>query len=251
MSQKKQNYYGSLCTEMYEILHETAPQDELEFYLSYAQKGQKILEPLCGSGRFLVPFMERGFSISGIDLSEEMLGKLREKVPDAKVVCADLAEYSTKERFDYIFISSSSVSLFTRMDLLERILKNLKDLLAPKGKLVFSVDTVANRCPDDREFKRSACVKTKEGFDLVLKTKNYYEVQSQTQFSPGIYELYHGTQLLQSEPMDFQTHLYEFGEMEQYLRKLDFTTVITYSSFQKEIAVNSECELFLFECSAG
>ena len=37
------NYYGSLCTEMYEILHETAPEDELEFYLSYAQKGQKML----------------------------------------------------------------------------------------------------------------------------------------------------------------------------------------------------------------
>ncbi len=34
----KKNYYGALCTEMYEILHETAPQDELEFYLSYAEK---------------------------------------------------------------------------------------------------------------------------------------------------------------------------------------------------------------------
>ena len=32
----KQNYYGSLCAEMYEILHENAPQDELKFYLSYA-----------------------------------------------------------------------------------------------------------------------------------------------------------------------------------------------------------------------
>ena len=42
MSQKKQNYYGSLCTEMYEILHETAPQDELEFYLSYAQRDRKF-----------------------------------------------------------------------------------------------------------------------------------------------------------------------------------------------------------------
>ena len=41
------NYYGSLCTEMYEILHEKAPQDELNFYLSYAEKGKKILEPLC------------------------------------------------------------------------------------------------------------------------------------------------------------------------------------------------------------
>ena len=29
------NYYGSLCTEMYEILHKDAPEDELDFYLSY------------------------------------------------------------------------------------------------------------------------------------------------------------------------------------------------------------------------
>ncbi len=54
------NYYGSLCTEMYEILHKEAPEDELSFYLSYAEKGMSILEPLCGSGRFLVPFLQRG-----------------------------------------------------------------------------------------------------------------------------------------------------------------------------------------------
>ena len=63
------NYYGSLCTEMYEILHESAPGDELNFYLSYAEKGMSILEPLCGSGRFLIPFLERGFEICGLDLS--------------------------------------------------------------------------------------------------------------------------------------------------------------------------------------
>lgn len=40
----KRNYYGSLCTEMYEILHREAPQDELAFYLSYAKKGMKILD---------------------------------------------------------------------------------------------------------------------------------------------------------------------------------------------------------------
>ena len=37
------NYYGNLCTEMYEILHDKAPQDELDFYLSYAEKNKKIL----------------------------------------------------------------------------------------------------------------------------------------------------------------------------------------------------------------
>lgn len=79
---EEKNYYGNLCTEMYEILHAEAPQDELNFYLSYAEKGKKILEPLCGSGRFLVPFVERGLDISGIDLSNEMLQKLKQKLPE-------------------------------------------------------------------------------------------------------------------------------------------------------------------------
>ena len=88
------NYYGSLCTRMYEILHEKAPQDELDFYLSYAKKGKRILEALCGSGRFFVPFYERGFDIHGVDLSAEMLEKLLEKAPDANVVCKDIVQYA-------------------------------------------------------------------------------------------------------------------------------------------------------------
>ena len=122
MNKLKQNYYGSLCTEMYEILHEKAPQDELDFYLSYANQGDKILEALCGSGRFLVPFMNRGFNISGIDLSSEMLTKLKQKAPTAKLIQADILEYSSQEKYDYIFISSGSVSLFTNIEVCLKIL---------------------------------------------------------------------------------------------------------------------------------
>lgn len=192
MGEIRQNYYGSLCTEMYEILHEQAPQDELNFYLSYAEKGKKILEPLCGSGRFLVPFLERGFDISGIDLSEEML--------------------------------------------------------APGGKFVFAVDTVFDRCNEDSSYQVSASAKTKEGYDLILKGKNHYDENSQTQFSPSVYELYSGAELLQSERMDFQTHLYRYGEMEEHLKECGFKSISTYSNYQKEPAIHDRCEMFLFEC---
>ena len=129
MSEVKKNYYGSLCTEMYEILHEKAPEDELNFYLSYAEKGKKILEPLCGSGRFLIPFIERGFDITGIDMSNEMLQKLKLKFPDAKTVHTDIMKYYPKEKFDYIFISSGSVSLFTDIDICKQILIRIKNWL--------------------------------------------------------------------------------------------------------------------------
>lgn len=250
MEAEKKNYYGSLCTELYEILHEKAPEDELDFYVSYAEKGKKILEPLCGSGRFLVPFLERGFDICGIDLSEEMLMKLKEKASNARVWQADLSEYSSEEKYDYIFISSGSVSLFTDIELCKKILGMLKNMLAPEGKLVFAVDTVANVCQDDKGYREDVAVKTKEGYTLVLKTKNHYDAKSQTQYSPGLYELYDGETLIQSELMDFQTHLYKFGEMEQYLKELGFIKIKTYASFSKKPASGDGDEMFLFECSA-
>lgn len=245
----KQNYYGSLCTAMYEILHAAAPRDELDFYLSYARPGMKILEPLCGSGRFLVPFLERGMDISGVDNSGEMLAQLKQKAPEAKVSMADITAYAPVEKFDYIFISSGSVSLFTDRDLCKLVLSKMKDMLAPSGKFVFAVDTVACRCHEDPEYKIAVSVKTREGYDLLLKNKDHYDELTQTQFSPSLYELYNGNTLLQKELMDFQTHLYRFGELEQLLKQLGFRTVITYSDFNKQVARDEQTEMFLYECS--
>lgn len=248
MGNEQRNYYGSLCTEMYEILHKAAPKEELDFYLSYAQKGQKILEPLCGSGRFLIPFLERGFDIRGMDLSHEMLAKLKEKMPGAHVDEADLIRYAPGEVFDYIFIPSGSISLFTDMALCQKVLARLRELLAPGGKLVFAAEAMAARCSDDEAYRETAAVQTAEGLTLRLKTKNRYEPESQIQFSPGIYELYQGEALLQQEKMDFQTRLYRFGEMEAYLKEAGFTTVKTYSSFQKTPAKDDQSDFFLYEC---
>ena len=127
----------------------------------------KILEPLCGSGRFFIPFLERGYDITGIDLSTEMLAKLDEKVPNAKVFQKDILEYDSTVKYDYIFISSGSVSLFTDMDLCKRILHKIKDLLKRDGKFVFAVDTIADKYPNDTDYKTSISVKTKEGYEHI------------------------------------------------------------------------------------
>ena len=249
MSSPKPNYYGSLCTEMYEVLHKDPPPNELNFYLSYAKRSDHILEPLCGSGRFLVPFMKRNLNIKGIDASGEMLKKLNLKIPNASVVQSDIKNYSTKEKFDYIFIPSGSVSLFTDIPLCKKILHKIKNLLNTEGKFVFSVDTIASKSPDDSDYKISKIVNTKDCFKLILKSKNYYDENSQTQFSPGIYELYCDEKLVKREIMDFKTHLYKLGEMEKYLLEVGFTSVTTYSSFDKKIAIDSKSPMFLFECT--
>ena len=153
------------------------------------------------------------------------------------------------EKFNYIFIPSGSISLVTDMNVCRIILQKMKELLAPEGKFVFAVDTVFGRCDEDSEYKVSVSVKTKEGYDLILKMKNHYDEKAQTQFSPSIYELYNGAELLQRENMDFQTHLYRYGEMEKYLRECGFRSISTYSNYQKAAAVDDRCEMFIYECS--
>ena len=220
---------------------------------------QEVREHLSAmkNSRIKIKLLEKNQGISGATNAaaalasggNEMLQKLKQKLPEAKVVQADIIKYSPREKFDYIFISSGSVSLFTDTDLCKQILCRIKEWLSPMGRFVFAVDTIANRCTDDNDYAIAVSVKTKENFELVLKSKNHYDEQSQTQLSPGIYEMYSDTKLIQSEFMDFQTHLYKYGEMEEYLKEVGFTQVKTYSSFDKEIAINDRCEMFLFECS--
>lgn len=244
-----QNYYGSLCTKMYEILHKTAPQDELAFYLSYANRGDRILEPLCGSGRFLVPFLERGFDIRGIDLSEEMLAELRRKAPGAQAARTDILAYEPDGQFDYIFISSGSISLFTDKDVCRRILSKMKAILRRGGKFVLAAETMADRRDSGGEEQLTASVETAAGETLVLRTKYSYDAAAQTQFSPGVYALYRDGELLQTEYMDFQTHLYRLGEMERMLEEAGFSAVKVYESFDKRPAASDQAEMFLYECS--
>lgn len=249
MNREETNDYGNLCTQMYELLHPAADEQELEFYLSYARPGQKILEPLCGSGRFLIPFMQRGLDITGVDLSRPMLDKLREKAPDARAVLADLTQYAPEERCDYIFIPASSLGLFTELDTCMAVLKKIRSWLAPGGQFVFSVDTVWARSGEDDAFREAARVTDRDGAELVLKWKNHYDEATQTQFSPSVYQRWQEGVLLEQEQMDFQYHLYRCGEMEALLKQCGFGSIQVYGSWQKAPVPREGAEQLLYACS--
>ncbi|HCU6014361.1 TPA: GNAT family N-acetyltransferase, partial [Legionella pneumophila] len=71
---KKLDTYQSLCTEVYDLSKPNAPQDEYSFYRSYAAEVKGlILEPMCGTGRFLLPLAAEGFDVHGFDASQPML----------------------------------------------------------------------------------------------------------------------------------------------------------------------------------
>ncbi|WP_305082167.1 class I SAM-dependent methyltransferase [Oceanotoga teriensis] len=242
------NYYGNLCTKMYEILHPYVEEEELQFYLSYAKQNKKILEPLCGSGRFVVPFYEKGFDITGFDMSEEMLKELYKKVPNVKSFKSSMENYQPKEKYDYIFITSGSFSLFLDEKNVENLLIKMKQSLNEGGNFVFAVETTANVVYDKQNYFENNSVKTEEGYDLVFKSKSFYDEKNKILSTPSIYELYDENNLLAKEEMDFRLKLYDFGELDELIFKTGFKKINVFSDFNKSNNLNKNSKMFLYDC---
>ena len=80
------SHYGgyedqAFVAELYDYIPGYAGRPDLDFYLEYAHAaGGKILELGCGTGRLLIPIAAAGYEIVGLDLSEHMLARCREKL---------------------------------------------------------------------------------------------------------------------------------------------------------------------------
>ena len=108
--------YLSLCSEVYELSKPNPPEDAYAFYRDYAIKANgPILEPMCGTGRFLLPLLEEGFNVHGFDASDYMLEALHAKAKAKNLeptVWKGFAEdLKRSEKYNLIFIPSGSFCL--------------------------------------------------------------------------------------------------------------------------------------------
>lgn len=120
--------------------------------------------------------------------------------------------------------------------------------LAPGRVFVFAVDTVSSAEQGDGTYQEVCSRTTPEGQLLKLKMNYRYDGQTQIQYSPSIYERWDGEKLLQSEQMDFQTRLYQLGELDGLLHKAGFASWQVYDRFDKHLAQGSGNGMLLYEC---
>jgi ubiquinone/menaquinone biosynthesis C-methylase UbiE len=88
---------------------------DLPFFLAQAAAVPgRVLELMAGTGRVSLPLLEAGVKLTCVDLSGEMLSRLREKVVarglDATVVQADVRSMDLAETFDLAILPFNSFS---------------------------------------------------------------------------------------------------------------------------------------------
>ncbi|MFA6128625.1 MAG: class I SAM-dependent methyltransferase [Bacteroidales bacterium] len=118
---------------------------EVDFFEKEAgfDKSLKILDVGCGTGRHAIELASRGYSVTGIDLSEAQLAKARKTAASRKLDIPffrkDARDFNFKGEFDLaIMICEGAFPLMETDEMNFRILQNACNSLRSGGKLIFT-----------------------------------------------------------------------------------------------------------------
>jgi ubiquinone/menaquinone biosynthesis C-methylase UbiE len=148
--------FDLICTEQ---------RKDVNLWLKLAEKfGDPILELCCGSGRITIPLLKKGFTITAVDNSPQMLQILQKKAGNkVETVLSDMTSFHMKKKYKFVFISYSSFQqLLTQKEQLE-CLQRINEHLEDGG--VLTLDINPNIC---------------DGPDILEKTHHYT-----AEFLPG------------------------------------------------------------------
>lgn len=123
----------------------------------YAPGAKSILNLGCGTGRHDFILAKRGYEITGVDFSKNMLKIAKKKLEELNLkinfYCGDIRKINLKKKFDVVISMFAVMSYQTTNKDFENTLKSINKHLNPAGLFVFDVwygPAVLNEKPTDR-----------------------------------------------------------------------------------------------------
>ena len=122
---------------------------ERQFSLYAGKKPESVLDLACGTGAMTVELARRGYDMTGIDLSEDMLAVARQKCDGERflhpvlLVCQNMAEFELYGTVDAVTCCLDSMNYLTKTDDLMRTLLHVHNYLNPDGLFIFDMNAPA------------------------------------------------------------------------------------------------------------
>lgn len=126
--------------------------------------GARILDLACGTGRIAIPLAQRGFEVTGLDLSTELLARAKDEAANAgaevRWIHSDMRAITFQNEFDAV------INIFTSFGYLEsetedaKVLRAVHDALKPGGAFLLEF---ANRDYRMRHFQAAGIDRLGDG----------------------------------------------------------------------------------------
>ena len=173
--------YAILASYYDRIMEDIDYEAWCDFYEAcFSENGiapKKILDLACGTGSITVPLAKRGYAMTGLDLSAEMLSLAQEKCDNAKVRVRlseqNIAAFQAGRGFDAVICSFDGVNYLTSARDVQSCFACVRDALSDDGVFIFDIST-----PYKYENILADNAFVYEYDDLFLSWQNYFDKKS-------------------------------------------------------------------------
>ena len=245
------SFYSKLSTEVYNIDKPIGLSfGDIEFYRERlkAVKG-RILEPGVGTGRILIPLLEEGLIVDGIDSSSEMLDLCKHHCEQrglkTNLYQESMESFSLPHKYEAIIIPTGSFLLLENSNKAINALKCFYDHLSKDGRLIVDIFIQSNF---DTGSNSTRSWVNLEG-DLITLNESVVEVDfiNQCTVSHFRYEKWHNSQLVQTELERFPLRWYGVEEFRLILESIGFTDIIISSNYKLGLYPTDKDQIITFE----
>src|SRR6266508_5004989 len=129
-------FYARYWNEQY---HSVAFPILERILLPHIEVGERVLDVCCGTGYLARLLIDRGFSVTGIDASREMIRQARRHAPGAEFRVADAASFTLEPLFDAAVSTFDSLNHILSLPDLEHVFRNVYAALKPGALFAFDM----------------------------------------------------------------------------------------------------------------
>jgi SAM-dependent methyltransferase len=130
--------YGRSWAPYYDEIFSDVDDSMIDLLERHAGSPPRALELAIGTGRIAIPLAERGVEVTGIDVSREMVEKMRAK-PGGEaipVTIGDFADVSVDGEFPLIYLAFNTLFALPTQERQIECFQNVADHLEPGGRFI-------------------------------------------------------------------------------------------------------------------
>lgn len=132
---------AGLYSELWADWYLPAAMPALEqLFLSQVPRGSAVLDVCCGCAHVTQELVKQGYSVTGIDLSAELIAIARERCPGADFVVADARTFVTERRYDAALSTFDALNHILELSDLTEAFRRVREAVRPGGLFVFDVN---------------------------------------------------------------------------------------------------------------
>ncbi|MDN5388457.1 MULTISPECIES: class I SAM-dependent methyltransferase [Bacillus] len=246
------SYYGKLSTELYDFTKPVGQSinGDIEYYVErLSTVNGRVLEAGVGSGRFLIPLLEKGFTVDGIDCSKEMLHSCKQRCEkrnlNPNLYEGKLENFSLSHKYEAVVMPTGSFCLIDDREASVQTLRNFKNHLIAGGRIIVDL-LLPNHFKPWKIVTESFSLPNGEGMTLESKAIKIDWI-NQTTLTYLKYEKWKDGRLMDTELQEFKLSWYGINEFKLLLKKIGFVNITCSSGYVYERYPKQPHEVITFE----